>query len=109
MECFPRNPTSAEDFHTLMLTNKAAGFRAIEEKPFYHGIVGNTMIFIVPATREAIQEAGSTTLHLDGTYRTSPHVFAQLVMAYAEVSGKVRFFRMFQFKVNIYRSHRAQI
>nr|XP_029712996.1 uncharacterized protein LOC109400803 isoform X2 [Aedes albopictus] len=89
LECFPRSPKSAADFHELMLTEKAAGFREIHGKTFYYGIVGNTVMFVVPATCKALREAGTATFYFDGTYKTSPPMFTQLFMAYAQIGEKV--------------------
>ncbi|XP_062554402.1 uncharacterized protein LOC134219629 [Armigeres subalbatus] len=89
LKCFPRTPTSATDFDMLMKTEKAAGFRTISGELFYHGCVGNTVFFIVPATMKALQNASSTKLYFDGTFKTKPSMFAQLFMAYAQIGAKV--------------------
>lgn len=90
-QCFPRTPTSASDFHDLMMTVKADVFRKIDNEMFYRGCVNDstTMIFTVPATLSALRGAESTVLSFDGTFKTAPSIFGQLFMAYAEVNDKV--------------------
>nr|XP_029728115.1 uncharacterized protein LOC109429670 [Aedes albopictus] len=87
--CFPLSPKTPDEFHRLMTTEKAAGFRTIYGEQFYHGYDGNTLYFVVPETMKAIEKAESTVLFLDGTFKTKPVMFNQLFMAYAQVYGKV--------------------
>lgn len=46
-------------------------------------------MFIVPGAAKAVQQAKSIVIYVDGTYKTAPSIFAQLIMAYAEIDGKV--------------------
>ncbi|XP_062556199.1 uncharacterized protein LOC134221036 [Armigeres subalbatus] len=93
-KCFPRAPTTALEFDKLMMTDNATGFRTICGEAFYHGCVGVkgrgiTLFFVVPGTIAALKEAESTTLFFDGTYKTKPTIFKQLIMAYAKIQEKV--------------------
>lgn len=69
-----------------MMTPKAAGFRTIAGVEFYRGYVNGTLFFVVPDTLRALNEVGSTQLHVDGTFKTKPSMSGQLLIAYAEIN-----------------------
>lgn len=95
MACYPKTPSTADEFISLLGTDKAAGFNQIKGEIFYHGFVRCpikdqvTLLYIVPGTAKAVQQAKSIALYVDGTYKTAPAIFSQLIMVYAEIDGKV--------------------
>ncbi|XP_058813292.1 uncharacterized protein LOC131677473 isoform X2 [Topomyia yanbarensis] len=90
---YPQAPTSPENFLYLLESEKGKVFCTIGDDKFYYGHINYlnslAIFFVVPATLTALSTVESTTLQLDGTFKTCPKIFAQIFMAYATISEHV--------------------